>query len=425
MSIKASSKSKHVFLVAEYDGRKATVRRTLIYKETIRHLKNTFKALRLIPDDDVEIHARIDEHADLIRITEDVWRELVPELSSVKVLVDTSNAGHPVRGLLTAPAHERVTIRRATGEETILKISLDILVSELLSIVGTIGIYKAGHFALIGPDCHRLSANKTLRQQGVNDGDEIYAVMEQIGGKPVIYLFPPTPTLDIRLELGLVESWSFSALYPAAPILTPVSTTHGQSVSWTVDAKPDGALFDRHTQREISYLFWEAHTQPSAPISPAGSRACTPTIPGNAKTFDPARYQISSSDAVLLPFDKITSYIDDALLSLGLHTEARTSFITYWLPSLQRHSFIALCFLPQSQYEAAAPMKIEPAPDVVSRVFMVFKGVEKSQLGAWSEAHTRASMNPSMWTDIVGIKLDMAKDEKLFRVLEWGGMEIK
>ncbi|KAG9109693.1 hypothetical protein FRC07_008272, partial [Ceratobasidium sp. 392] len=85
---------------------------------------------------------------------------------------------------------------------------------------------------------------------------------------------------------------------------------------------------------------------------------------------------------------------------------------------------MALRFIPQEEYEAAAPMSVTPAPDVITRVFMLFQGIEEGKLGSWTEAQTRATQSPSMWKDIVGVDIDNAGEAKLFRVLEWGGMEI-
>lgn len=69
-----------------------------------------------------------------------------------------------------------------------------------------------------------------------------------------------------------------------------------------------------------------------------------------------------------------------ALTALGLHVEARTSFITYWLPSILKHDFVALRFLHQASYEQAAPLDVEPNPHVVTRVFMLFKRVCEDEL---------------------------------------------
>lgn len=97
---------------------------------------------------------------------------------------------------------------------------------------------------------------------------------------------------------------------------------------------------------------------------------------------------------------------------------------SYWLPSFLKHNHIALRFVPQASYERAAPLDISPAPAVSTRVFMLFKGVCEENLDLWQEAQARADDDVAMWRDVVGVDIEKASDEKLFRVLEWGGMEV-
>lgn len=75
-------------------------------------------------------------------------------------------------------------------------------------------------------------------------------------------------------------------------------------------------------------------------------------------------------------------------------------------------------------YERAAPLAIEPTPDVVARIFMLFKGVKANELPVWSEAFGRATEDVGRWADVVGIDLGKVRDAGLFRVIEWGGMEV-
>lgn len=88
---------------------------------------------------------------------------------------------------------------------------------------------------------------------GLNDGDLIIVAWQQIGGKPVIYLFPPFE-MDVSVDLSLCAEWSFSALYPVVPIFTKPA----ENVHWEVHAQPNGDLVEKNTNREVSYLFWEA-----------------------------------------------------------------------------------------------------------------------------------------------------------------------
>jgi hypothetical protein len=90
-----------------------------------------------------------------------------------------------------------------------------------------------------------------------------------------------------------------------------------------------------------------------------------------------------------------------------------------------KHEYIAFRFLPQAAYECSAPLEVVPAPDVVTRVFMLFKGVtERSVEAEWPNAVACAVKDVALWRDVVGVNLELASNPRLFRVLEWGGMEV-
>ena len=99
-------------------------------------------------------------------------------------------------------------------------------------------------------------------------------------------------------------------------------------------------------------------------------------------------------------------------------------FCRYWLPSILKHQHLAFRFLPQASYEEAAPLEISPSPDVTTRVFMIFTGVAEEELHNWTGASCRASEDVANWRKMVGVDLERSSDINLFRVLEWGGMEI-
>jgi len=102
-----------------------------------------------------------------------------------------------------------------------------------------------------------------------------------------------------------------------------------------------------------------------------------------------------------------------------------TATLRYWLPELLKHEFIALRFISQKSYEEAAQMSISPTPDVVTRVFMLFRGVRSDDVVHWACAVSRAEEGATYWTKVVGVDAVRASDSTLFRVLEWGGMEVE
>jgi hypothetical protein len=72
-------------------------------------------------------------------------------------------------------------------------------------------------------------------------------------------------------------------------------------------------------------------------------------------------------------------------------------------------------------------MVVSPTPDVVTRVFMLFRGVASADVQLWKSASALTSVvdDAASWTQVVGVDAARAHDVRLFRVLEWGGMEIK
>ncbi|KAH8986043.1 hypothetical protein EDB86DRAFT_3105465 [Lactarius hatsudake] len=273
-----------------------------------------------------------------------------------------------------------------------------------------------------------LHNDQTFSDYGIVSGDTIllspHPSPQRRCRKPVIYLYPPSNLADVTVDLALAPSWRFSAVHPPPRTTVPPGEPHtAQSLTWTVAAEPKGVLVDKTSGMEVSYLYWEAIATPQ-PVTPGTSRATTPI--SDILTFDPARPSVKPGDSVLLPTSKVPGYLDVALKALALHTEARTSFITYWLPDMLKHEYVALRFVAQDAYEQAAPMRIAPAPDVVTRVFMLFRGVSVGELGLWEAASARAHADGArLWADVVGVDAARAADSGLFRVLEWGGMEVR
>lgn len=383
-------------LAAQYDDEKVTIQRNPDYHATVTSIKRAFNSLQDTPDDQILISSRFQEFNDTLQITDDLWPDVLPRLTLVTISLDrgsqsnnhTSNTG----------SQGKASTMTGTGAEMAVPAGPSSTTWQQPEDTRPFSGYKIPGGPLIKP---KVPGRK---------------------GKPVIYLFPPSPTLNIHVQLCLIGSWSFSALYPPTEI-TRCGPDANETVAWTVDAKSDGMLFDHATRREVAYLFWEAHKTSGLPSSPAISRPGTPTT-YPAQSVDRPKPMINSNNAVLIPLEKVTGYIDDALLALGLHIEARTSFITYWLPDLQKHKFIALRFLPQAEFEAEAPLTVTPAPEVTTRVFMLFKGIHESEVGRWQTATAKAREDGSTWREVVGVDVEKATDASLFRVLEWGGMEI-
>ncbi|KAG1771170.1 hypothetical protein EV702DRAFT_1202059 [Suillus placidus] len=369
----------------------------------------------------VDITAEIwDDVVDLLNVVEVTRAETLP----VPLPLDAWAISFPGNQLQSAPGQvnrqdssndlgDKLTIKVVfpSGQIQTAKISRAMRVDELVADASHIlGQRPTDVTAVWGGAIMR--EDRSIGSYNIEDGDSIKLQVSLRFAKPVIYLYSPSE-IDVSVKLSLIPEWSLSVIYPVV-----TTEGHGQHLEWNVRTHQDGSLTEHKSGLDVSYLFWEAETNLEAfPRSPASK-----PLPIN--TFNPISSSLDDMDSVVISVDKVTVYLDKSLKALGLHTEARTSFITYWLPSILKHEYIALRFVPQAAYERAASLTISPQPDVVTRVCMLFKGIFKEHLGNWANAQMQAEKDVAWWVDVVGVDPARAGDVTLFRVLEWGGAEV-
>ncbi|KAG8924974.1 hypothetical protein FRC01_010839 [Tulasnella sp. 417] len=375
-----------------------------------------------------------------VELNSDVWPVISYEIKVFEISSLKPDHDHPLGEPLENGANDMFPIHvdtlagrkyhlRVSPRTTIRKIKRHLQDKEGIPISKQRIVYNGpGH----------LGDDETMQDCSIQRGDTVHMFLEQCGGKPIIYLYPPATT-NATVELSLSSDWNLSAVYPIPPELKPTrpgpeSVDYGQIVKWDVTAHPDGTMSvaTAGDTVETSYLFWEAKTHPQPPqlerskLSRLRIKDKALDVP---EEFNPSSSQCSPQDSVLLSIDDVPAYLDKALSALGLHTEGRTSFITFWLPFILKHDHIALRFICQSDLEPTAKLQISPAPDVITRIFMLFQGVPDGGLNRWKDAMGPSEKGSSgsftMWRDIVGVEADdRQKDENLFRVVEWGGMEV-
>lgn len=265
------------------------------------------------------------------------------------------------------------------------------------------------------------------------------------GGKPVIYLYPTKP-VNCTVALMLSPVWELTHIYPVTPHHNPYYAT------WRVIAQPNGNLTVNNPNHRIPtpYLFWEAETTP-LPVSPKPDG--TPSDPFSV-------FALRNKDTMTLPVDSgFWLYLDKTLRTLRLDDKQRADFITYWMADISRHQYLAFRFLIQDEINFAAELQVDPVPELVYRVFLVFGKGKKEDVVRLGES--REAMAPvgavegdqdenSMdgvtagakpddvkmteakqlvetdWAKVVQGEMDMTgwKKDK-FSVLEWGGMWIQ
>ena len=184
---------------------------------------------------------------------------------------------------------------------------------------------------------------------------------EPVAEKPVIYLYPEEKTL-VHVELDF--NGEVTSTYPA------------YENGWDVLARPDGTLTDPQTGREYYCLFWEGMSN----------------VP-----YD-------MSEGFVVAGEETEAFLEDTLKTLGLTDKEVNEFIIYWLPRMEGNAYNLICF-QQEVYTDNARLTIDPSPDTVLRVFMVYKPLEGM-------------------IRVVPQKLETT-ERNGFTVVEWGGAEIQ
>ena len=155
---------------------------------------------------------------------------------------------------------------------------------------------------------------------------------EEPAAKPVIYLYPEEET---EVSVKLDYKGTLTSTYPA------------YDDGWTVTAQPDGTLTDPDTGREYYCLFWEGVSD--------------------------TEYDLSKGFVV--PGGETAAFLETALAELGLTDKEANEFIIYWLPKMEVNPYNLITFQSEA-YTDHAVLEIEPVPDSMLRVFMVWKGLD-------------------------------------------------
>ena len=176
--------------------------------------------------------------------------------------------------------------------------------------------------------------------------------------KPIIYLYPETPTLcSVKVTLN----GELTCTYPA----------HGEHGWQDFVAYPDGTLVFPDG-KEYYALYWEGvqHTD-----------------------WD-------FSKGFCVRGEDTAAFLEWALEAQGLTAREAGEFIIYWLPLMQDNAYNVISF-QTTAYTDGALLDIEPAPDSLLRVFMAYYATD-----------TAVDIEPQTFEGF---------DRHGFTVVEWGG----
>jgi len=148
-------------------------------------------------------------------------------------------------------------------------------------------------------------------------------------GKPVVYLYPET-TQQVSVKLGgNIEVTKSEPAY---------------NNGWSVTAEPNGTLTTADG-KTFPYLYWD----------------------GNGASYE------TPKSGFVIASRNLPMILREKLLQLGLNDNEIKDFSDFWIPYLVKSPYALISFVPQAEWNKAAPLAISPAPETVIRVFMDWK----------------------------------------------------
>ncbi len=155
--------------------------------------------------------------------------------------------------------------------------------------------------------------------------------------KPVIYLYP-TRVSDISVQLDY-----------QGEIIADYPKYDKQAKGWNVTAYPDGKIINHSDNKEYSYLFWEG-------------------MPKEKINWD-------LSKGFIVKGEETKEFLQQKLSEIGLTPKEYNEFIVYWYPLMQNNKYNLIHFADE-QYSGSAQLIINPHPDSILRIFMVYKPLQ-------------------------------------------------
>ena len=183
--------------------------------------------------------------------------------------------------------------------------------------------------------------------------------------KPVIYVYPKQKQAT-SIQLNLKGEFTFT--YP--------EYTNG----WNFTANPNGII--EVANKTYHYLFWDG--QLNIDFS-----------------------KVNWNEGFIIDKDNLITFFEEKLTLMGLNSKEIDDYITYWCPRMISNKKNYIHFMFNEAYNNYASITINPKPDNLFRVCML-----------WSNATTNKQI------PITEQKIESVKRSG-FTVIEWGGMEVE
>ena len=180
--------------------------------------------------------------------------------------------------------------------------------------------------------------------------------------KPIIYLYPTNKT---KVSVKVTPKLGVKFSYPK------------YNDGWSVIAEPNGQLTTSDGSK-YNYLFWEA------------DRSKNDNYNLNIG------FVIKGKDTI--------DFLKNKLEEIGLEPKEYNDMISYWLPRMEKNKYNLIHFATDEEYNQKNPLEVNPKPESVLRVFMVFKPSNKE-----------VKIKPQEFKKF---------ERNGFTVVEWGGSEL-
>ena len=181
-----------------------------------------------------------------------------------------------------------------------------------------------------------IELDKQYTEQTINVVvNDINNSKPNVAYKPIIYIYPKQEQ-NVKVTLGSSDKLLVS--YPV------------YNNGWNVLAKKDGTLIDNKTNRELYSLYYESENNINFKIE---------------------------NEGFVISKEEIIPFLEEKLEILGLNPREQEEFIIYWLPILQKNNYTYIRFATNEEINNNMSLQVEPVPDTMIRVLMIFKGLEE------------------------------------------------